>query len=736
MRTLLLSLLLCASAQGQILRQVMQAQPVVATATPAFVSETSFNSTKTDNVSSLFAGTTTCAAFTDCVPLGDPVFSGNLVVVFVQYNHASTAVAITGTDDQSNSYTCSSAGSQVQVGSGYWAGYCYKANVTNGPKLVKIGFNSTTVTQVEAKVEQFYNIATTTPLDTSNICAGTSASTTTCAVTTATNGDLIIDYVDRVGTPAVTSFTAASGFTLGTTDIQDGAATQFKVQTSAGAITPAMVMASSSTYAEIVLAFKAATAGTAPTGIWVKRMMSYSYESAAAGNRSFQFTNDAGSLLVNTNSCNTVQPTGVTDATNTWTSAGTIHTGTANNLIEFYSANATANATGALTVAAPSVTGDCTYKFYEFGGAPTTVNVARTSFDFAPGTGTYFASGVENIYPFPANNSTPQAMSFMPLSTNGISVMAGGQDFSTTTSVNSPSVCTGDMSTQGGENLDGPWPVDQNNAFGHCYPTGDLAALAFNETSTSADPAHFDTDVVSFFGSTGAAIVHATYCTGTAATFVACTVPAPASGNLLVAAVGIFNSTARTASKVCIGGNSSCSTGTQLFECAISGANNSSCVSTGTSSTGATSIWGVAAPAGSPTTVDVVASNTAANLEVAVYEVARGSGSWGIDTNGAAQSAGTAQGTGCSSTGTTACGPAVTTTGTFDFCVSNFAVANTTNNAPSTTTAGSFVYGGTIFANTTDSVVSLLSTSAGSKQGKVLVDTSSGVFHASTMCYK
>jgi hypothetical protein len=131
-----------------------------------------------------------------------------------------------------------------------------------------------------------------------------------------------------------------------------------------------------------------------------------------------------------------------------------------------------------------------------------------------------------------------------------------------------------------------------------------------------------------------------------------------------------------------------------------------------------------------------VASNTAANLEVAVYEVARGSGSWGIDTNGAAQSAGTAQGTGCSSTGTTACGPAVTTTGTFDFCVSNFAVANTTNNAPSTTTAGSFVYGGTIFANTTDSVVSLLSTSAGSKQGKVLVDTSSGVFHASTMCYK
>ena len=725
-----LILLFCAAATTKA--QVRIPGPggrIVAVNLPTFVNETNKNSTLTGQVTTQVSGTTTCVSYGYCIPFADYTLSGNLGVLFYQYNHASTAVTATASDDKSDTWTCGSAGSQVQVGSGYWVNYCYFPNLTAGAHVVTLVFGTTTVTQVEATLEQFYNVATSTPLDASSIVAGTSSSTANGAsVTTTQANDLVIEYVSRVGTPAVTSFTAGSGYTLGTTNILDGAATEYGVVSGTGSTTPSMTMASSSTYGEVALAFKAASAGTAPTGWYTEKLMSWSYLSASAGNRSFQFPT-TGNLLVSTNSCNAVQPTSITDGTNTWTSAGTLFAGSGNNAIEFYVANASANSSGALTVNASTVTGDCTYNFYSFKGAPSSPTVVRTSFDdnhsgssvsWTSGVAldTWVAQGINY-----SSNNVLQVGRFLPFPTTGLSIAVGGEFSNTSLGVNSPSACIGDMSTQGGEPLSSPtgWPVDQNNPYAHCFFTGSAGQtpIAWNLTSTTTDPNGHSGDIVSFYGSGATSVVDANYLQGTSATYLENTsVPATTSGNLFVVAVGVYNSTARTITKVCLGGDSTCSSGTQLTQ--LTGA-----TSTG-SGHGATSIWyTLTAPSGA-TQLDVVASGSAANIEAAYYEVNKYSGSWATD--GGSQ---TTNGTG---SGTTDSGPSITTTGSVDFCAANIGVSNVIKASP--LSGNEYLYGATIFSNTSDAAASLLTTSASAHQPKWLDGGSGNSFSSSQGCFK
>ena len=243
-------------------------------ATPGFVSESGKNSTLAVALGTSDGGgfipTSTCASFAYCLPFAENTLAGNLGIAAFEYANG-TAVTSTVTDDKSNAWTCigsSAASSDNRLN------LCYTPNLTEGTHKVTIGFAGTAVTQVQANVAQFNNIATSTPLRTSSAVVGTSSTTMTGPALTTTANDLVYAMFCRTGSPLEMtsgSFTPGSGFTFGLTKYQDGCATEWQVS-AGGTVTPTMTQGSASTYIVFAAAFiaSASSAGTAPTGPYLR----------------------------------------------------------------------------------------------------------------------------------------------------------------------------------------------------------------------------------------------------------------------------------------------------------------------------------------------------------------------------------------------------------------------------------------------------------------------------------
>lgn len=696
-------------------------------ATPVFVSESSFNSTTNADVAGTVttraANTTTCVDHAYCFQYADTTLVNNLGVIFYQYHHASTSVTATATDDAAsggNTYTC---GASVQVGAtGTWVNYCYTYNMKVA-YAVTITFGTTDVTAVMGKAQTFYNIlASGDPLDAASLASGSSSSTVNSAsVTTTAANDMVTVFVARVGTPAVTSFTAGSGYTLGTEDIKDGGVSEYGVVAGTGATTPSMTMASSSTYGEIVLAFKSATAGTAPSGEYIERKMNWSSSSTTTGAVTFQFTS-AGNFLFVSPSCGGspgLSATTITDSgsVNTWTTVGTVNTlGAVNIGPEFAASGATANATGLYSMGT-SGTGDCTWYFYSVKGAPSTTVIARAPYNrnFAGAT----ASTVWELVPTASGAATEAG--WIPTPSNGMVFLVGGQDSNTSLGVASPSAnCKWDAGSFGGEPISGLSAINENNSWAHCYFSGS-GGVQWDITQTSAAttaPGNVVGDAIGIFDSSTGDVAQISWVPGEGTgTNLDVTIPSTTSGNLLVCSVGVFNSTARTISSVCLdlttcaGGNAF----TQL----------SNSTSTGTGHA-ATSIWYLlSAPAGK-TSVRIHPSATATTLEATCFEVRKGTGSWATDTgnhtnNGSASS-------------NTITGAAITTTGAIDFCAANVGVTDSVSAAPK---AGSeWQYSHIVFHNSADAAISLITTSASAHTPTWTDSAASGSFSSSIGCFK
>jgi hypothetical protein len=677
--------------------------------TPTFVSETSVNSTLTNAVGTNPSGQTACSAYSYCIPAAEPVLSGNLGIVAGHFAN-STTLTPTNADDKSDTWTCTTGGSK-DSGTNEWPFLCYGANLTSGAHKNTTTFGTTRVTQVTEKLSQFYNVAASSPLDGSiGSCAGTSSSTANCAsVTPTVANDLIYVLVCRAGTPAVTSFTAGSGFTLITEDINDGCASEYEVDGGTGSITPTMTMASSSTYVEIVAAFKSASAGTAPSGWYADKLMSWSSPSSSSTSWPFQFTS-TGNLLYNATTCGTLTPSATSDSVNgTWTATGATNTNSNVVTNERYVAGAAANSTGLITVTTTG-TGDCTFKFYSFQGAPATPKVTRAAY---AGNSLVTSATLPLVYPSPDGGSTQT--NYLNSPTNGLVIMTGGLQFNTGVGISTPTGGIWDAAYYGGMALSGPEPVDENNLYGHSYISGgDQAVWADTLSSATLEAQLWNADTVAFFGS-GVSIAHWTENTGASSTTLAVTVPSTSAGNLLAIAVGVYNSTAITISTV------KCNdSGTTSFT-QLSGA-----TSTG-SGHGATSIWYILSAPSACTTVTITASASAANLEAMYDEVQKYSGSWATDGGGE-----TTNGTG---SGTTLSGPSLTTTGSADFCTATFAVSDTVATTPKS--GNEYNYGNVLYAlGTQDAAASLITTLASAHVPSVTDSGSGDSFSASHGCYK
>lgn len=680
-------------------------------ATPGFVNDTSLNSLTSGQTLNTVVDNN-CASYTMCATMGDGTLTGNLEIIAGEF-HNATSITPTATDNGgSNSYTCTTGGTAE---SAVWPYFCYALNVTAGATIAKPAFGTTAASTVAVRTAQFNNIATSSALDGSlGTCGGISTSSPGCAsVTTTAANDLVWAIFCPVSTPAISSFTPGSGYTAEEADLQTGCEVEWEVDTGTGSITPTATFGVSSSYVEIVAAFKSATAGTAPTGTYIARQMSFSVIGpVATGNMNMKLPAGGSDLLVGTYSTATITTTGVTDGTNTWTT--TSNYAAVSNTNESYVINATANTGGAITVNT-SGTGDGTWKFYDFVGVPTTASVVRSKLDDTNG----FASST-TYYPYVVS----QPGGWTPIPTSGLWVFTGSQNNNTTLNVNTPTGCVGDSNTYGGEPADGPSIIDENNAYGHCYTTGTAPTSIFTLTITTASGTNGEQiDGLEFWNSSSATAVVSNFnvqSTGASTFLQSTSLPSTTSGDLFIATVGIFNSTARTASKVCLGGNSTCSTGTQLTEC-------TSCVSA-SSGKAATSIWYALSAPSAATQIDVVASASAANIEVATYE-ARSPNAWSIDTNGSQTSNGTGGSTSVSA-------PTVSTTGTVDVCASHVGVSTGLSQSHNAPAGANFMQSSGFFTNLNDASALGMFTSTGS-YGASFSDANSGDgFNASTMCFK
>lgn len=202
--------------------------------------------------------------------------AGNCLVLFFQTGTASTVGATPVSDDQGNTWA------QAKTVSGNQNLYCYVAtNVAANTTKITISFTAgDAFDQIE--YSEWYNISTAavaTALDGTG-SAGTVAGSpvATGAITTTTDGDLVLQWVTCDGGTAVnTSFTAGSGFTFLTAntvvgeDVTHGgpfvtSAVQYQVQTTHGSITPSMTLVGGTSPSSdtLAIALKSASAGTAP----------------------------------------------------------------------------------------------------------------------------------------------------------------------------------------------------------------------------------------------------------------------------------------------------------------------------------------------------------------------------------------------------------------------------------------------------------------------------------------
>ena len=727
MRSLWLILLLCGSSFAQYGGDKSELIPASGGATPGLVNETSFNSTLTNHVGTNPTGQTACAAYSLCLPFPEPALAGNLGIVTGHFAN-STTLTPTVVDDKSDSGTCIT-GSAKDSGTNEWPFACYIPNLTVGSHYFTVTFGTTQVTQVEGKVSQFYNIATSSPTD-GTPCGFTGSSSTSgtgCAITTTQSNSLVYALFCRAGTPATDKFTAGSGFTLLTEDINDGCTSEYEIKSSPGSVTPAMTLATSSgsTYVGFVIAFKSATAGTAPSGWYADRLMSWSSAYNLAGQTfDFQFTS-TGNFLLNTNSCGDMTPgTAPSDGVNTWTFSGDTVT-TSVILGESYVAGASANSTGLISVTTTGSSGDCTFNFYDFTNAPATPIVTRNP------TINYTGSTAATLLIQADAAHSPDGVStgwnWLNDPSTGLVVGVGGQGFNTTLGVNEPSTgLVADAGYYGGMNLSGPGGttnplLSQNNPYFHGYTTtGAQPWFVVNESSATTATSVWAVDTIGVFGS-GAGIVHATEGESTS-TPLTLTVPSTTAGNLGAIACTWYNSTARTMTSMCFDGTT-CATANKFTAVPSSTA-------AGTSGRNATAVWdSLSLPAGK-TTLTVTTSGTVTHLECEYAEVQKATGTWAIDNSGSG--AATSGGTG---SGTTINGPAITTSGTVDFCLAiNGLAGGPTTQAPKT--GNEYTYENVIFNGDTNAAIALLTTSASAHTPSWVETTSGDNFNASQACWK
>jgi hypothetical protein len=232
-------------------------------------------------------------------PLPNPAGSGNAIVLFALFTDTQTGT-VGATDDKSNTYTCTAPFDDA-ANHGDLV-FCVAPNVAAGATQVQLTLtgNTHTTTTTQMIVAEFFNVATSVPIDgtTFNGNTNNTASVTTASTTPAGSGELLL-------MAAFSDSGNATGWTVGSQSnitwklrsaLADASGTlpaqafQYGVYNSAAAITPTMSNSGGANWVAASIFLKAATAGTAPAaGARVSFDNGIDLNSMSTGAKTIQF---------------------------------------------------------------------------------------------------------------------------------------------------------------------------------------------------------------------------------------------------------------------------------------------------------------------------------------------------------------------------------------------------------------------------------------------------------------
>lgn len=200
-------------------------------------------------------------------PLPNLTLGGNCVIATISWAVTGGVTLSTPTDDGSNTYTVGKANTGT---AGFTALSSHIAlNVNAGTQEIRFRFAGGTPQFVCTRVSEWYNIATSSALDSAGSTTENTGGTSVWAAgsfTTGTAGDLIYQCAsDNSGGLRGAGMTTSGAFQLLSTDLGDSITPeQYEVQASAGAVNPTITVPDAGGYISVAFALKAAAAGTAP----------------------------------------------------------------------------------------------------------------------------------------------------------------------------------------------------------------------------------------------------------------------------------------------------------------------------------------------------------------------------------------------------------------------------------------------------------------------------------------
>jgi len=226
--------------------------------------------------------------------MGTGSLTGNLITVRITAPHGSTVSSVI--DNLAQSYSLATS---VDSGSGGWiTALYYKAGTAANVTQITVTY-SAAIADWHGAVMEYSNVATSSPVDAT--CSNHSI-TISCSLTTTAPNDLVVSTMIGLGSTIewnrLSTITPGGGFFFDAADTQCSDADSELVQSTAGSVTPSFTVTGSSQAFNILgVAFKAATAGTNPTGMYILHEQHTQSTSAGPLNLNTYFVS-SGNLLV------------------------------------------------------------------------------------------------------------------------------------------------------------------------------------------------------------------------------------------------------------------------------------------------------------------------------------------------------------------------------------------------------------------------------------------------------
>jgi hypothetical protein len=199
------------------------------------------------------------------VNLPERVLPSNCIIFALGYANGTGTPVLTITDDKGNSWGAPTVSDTDSIAN-YTLAVWVRPGATVDTRQVIVTVTGGTISYIQAFAAEEYNIATSSPLDGTQHTHGTSATWGPGSLTTTVDGDVIYTLsVDDGGAGPYGQFSPGSGAEILLGEMKTGFAVQRQIQTTHGAISPAITASKSAAFVSVALALKSAPAGTAPT---------------------------------------------------------------------------------------------------------------------------------------------------------------------------------------------------------------------------------------------------------------------------------------------------------------------------------------------------------------------------------------------------------------------------------------------------------------------------------------